>query len=91
MKEIELQPSIPAKLRRAKATGYTGLTLLGRLYNLYHFNPFTDMVHDTVHLILLNLAWKLFSRLFEKEYLDLVELNRRLKLFPFPSGLFFVD
>ena len=89
MKDIEMQPSVSAKLRRAKETGYTGLTLLGRLYDLYKFNPFTDMVHDVMHLVLLNLVRKLFTRFFEDDQLNLAELNNQLQSFPFPTGLCF--
>ena len=88
MEEVENQGTVSAKSKMAKETGYTGLTLLSRLTYLNGFNPFTDMVHDVMHLVLLNCCKKLFSRYFEDEdLLDTREFNERLEGFPFTPGM----
>lgn len=83
MYDIEMKQSIHAKLAEATKTGYTGLTLLYRLHKLYKFNPFEDMVHDVMHLDLLNCCKKLFKRIFT-EYVD--QFNEDMSNFPLTPG-----
>ena len=86
MKEIEEEPSRQAKKRKAKETGYTGLTLLARLNDLYGFDPTKDLVHDVMHLVALNLCKKLFCRYFKDDNFDLLVLQEKLDTFPFTAG-----
>ena len=85
MEKVEMQETTRAKLRLVTTTGYSGMTLLTRLTHLYGFNPFTDMVHDSMHLVLLNLCRKLFMRIFKDErYIpDTNTFNEMLVNFPF--------
>uniref|UniRef100_A0A7M5XBD8 Uncharacterized protein n=1 Tax=Clytia hemisphaerica TaxID=252671 RepID=A0A7M5XBD8_9CNID len=87
MEEIEQQPSVYAKLRRAKETGYTGLSVLTRLNCLYGFNVLQDLVHDVMHLVALNLCRKLYKRIFQNESFDLGHFQSKLQEFPFTSEM----
>ena len=86
MKEVEFQRSASTKERRAKETGYTGLSYLTKLNDLYGFDPTKDMVRDVMHLVALNLCKKLFSRYFNCEEFDIDGLQEKLAGFPFTSG-----
>lgn len=86
MREVEFQRSAFAKQRRARETGYTGLSLLTKLNDLYGFDTTKDMVRDVMHLVALNLCKKLFRRYFNCEEFDIDGLQDKLAEFPFTSG-----
>ena len=50
----EDRPSVRARL--SENSGYTGLSILHRLYKLYKFDVFKDLVYDVMHNIPLNVA-----------------------------------
>ena len=52
--DAEDRPSVHANL--AKETGFTGLSILHRLYDLYGFDLHRDLVFDAMHNIPLNVA-----------------------------------
>uniref|UniRef100_A0A7M5WW45 Uncharacterized protein n=3 Tax=Clytia hemisphaerica TaxID=252671 RepID=A0A7M5WW45_9CNID len=87
MYDIEMKQSIHAKLAEATKTGYTGLTLLYRLHKLYKFNPFEDMVHDVMHLVLLNCCKKLFKRIFTEYIGNVDQFNEDMSNFPLTPEL----
>ncbi|XP_066922397.1 uncharacterized protein [Clytia hemisphaerica] len=87
MEEIEFSESYARKKQRAKETGYTGMTLLASLYDVYSFNPFTDMVRDVMHCVLLNCCKKLFTRYFKNPEFDMAKLQENVDNFPFTSGM----
>ena len=90
MDEVEKQTSVYAKLKLASKTGYTGLTKLHRLFFLYGFNPFVDLVHDVMHLIPMNGVKKLINRLVENDSVNLKEIQEKIDCFPFTRGIDFV-
>lgn len=88
MYEIEMKPSISAKLSAATDTGYTGLSLLYIPYKLYEFNYITDTTRDIMHLVALNLCKKLLKRIFETYITGASqdEFNEKMQNFPLTPG-----
>ncbi|XP_066914088.1 uncharacterized protein [Clytia hemisphaerica] len=89
MYEIEMKPSIQAKLSAATDTGYTGLSLLYIPYKLYEFNYITDTTRDIMHLVALNLCKKLLKRIFETYITGASqdEFNEKMQNFPLTPDL----
>lgn len=87
LKEIEEEERVSVKCGRAKECGYTGLSILHRLYPLYGFKYDRDMVFDEMHTIALNVVkWQVQHLLNgETEELSTIiweEVDRRLDKFP---------
>lgn len=56
MKDIEEEERISVKQAKAKNAGYTGLSILHRLYALYGFEYDRDLVYDELHAFSLNIV-----------------------------------
>ena len=54
MTAIEDEDRITVRAEKAKSTGFTGLSLLHRLYHLYGFNVMKDLVYDEMHNVSMN-------------------------------------
>ena len=70
----------------ARQSGYTGLSILHRLYKLYGFNVLTDMVFDTMHNIPLNVVSKHLNRYLREELVDKSILDERLQAVPWTDS-----
>ena len=81
----EDRPTTRANLGRD--TGYTGISILHRLFKLYGFNVITDLVVDMMHNLPMNVAATLIKKLIEEEKIDTEQIDRRLKLMPWPAGI----
>ena len=68
--------------RMAKETGYTGHSILHRLYHMYGFDVLHDTVYDAMHVIPLNVASHHLHYYLNEEILLPQEVERRLKLMP---------
>ena len=75
MENIEHMPTINAKLSAASRCGYTGSSVLNRLYHLYKFDTCQDLVRDVMHLVPMNCAKKVFKRIIEKNVQNKEEMT----------------
>lgn len=63
--DTEDRPTVRAQLSRN--SGYTGLSILHRLYKLYKFDVFNDLVYDVMHNIPLNVVARQVKNFTESE------------------------
>ncbi len=56
MKAVEEEDRVTVRAALAKAAGFTGLSILHRLNQLYGFNVQLDMVYDAMHNVAMNVA-----------------------------------
>ena len=70
MSEIGNEDQTTVRGALARKSGYTGLSILHRLYELYGFNVLTDMVFDMMHNIPLNVVSKHLNRYLREELVD---------------------
>ena len=82
--DTEDRPTVRAQLSRN--SGYTGLSVLHRLYKLYKFDVFKDLVFDVVHNIPLNVAPRQVKNWIDSEVIDKHVVEERLKSFPWTAG-----
>ena len=55
MKRVDNEERITVRQRLASQTGFTGLSILHRLYHLYKFDVLKDLVFDTMHTLVLRI------------------------------------
>ena len=84
MEEVEAAGDHKTKQQLARQTGYTGMSVLSRLYFLYGFNPTTDLVRDVMHVLPMNCGKKIFSDLLSNNDTRL-ELTDKIKQLQFTS------
>lgn len=77
-------PSVRARLSRN--SGYTGLSILHRLYKFYKFDVFKDLVYDVMHNIPLNVAARQIKNWIDSEAIDKDVVEQRLSSFPWTAG-----
>lgn len=96
LREIEEEERVTVKKEMAKQTGYTGLSILHRLYPLYRFVYDKDLVFDEMHTVQLNVVKKALTHLLHgcqngadnppAQEIDWQEVDRRLDAIPWTSG-----
>ena len=74
----------------SRDTGYTGLSILHRLYPLYGFLYDESTVYDEMHTISLNVVKNalLDLRVDDRNGIDWSKVDGRLNQIPWPSGMF---
>ena len=82
--DTEDRPTVRAQLSRN--SGYTGLSVLHRLYKLYKFDVFKDLVFDVMHNIPLNVAARQVKNWIDSEVIDKHVAEERLKSFLWTAG-----
>ena len=80
---IEDRPTVRAQLSRN--SGYTGVSILHRLYKLYKFDVFNDLVY-VMHNIALNVVARHVKNWVDSEVIDKDVVEERLKSFPWTAG-----
>lgn len=88
MKNIETEDRRSVRASMARDTGYTGLSILHRLYKLYGFNVILDTVNDIMHVLPMNVVKTQINDLIDDEKIDKKLVDEKLKLFPWTSGQF---
>ena len=85
--DIASEERISVRCRLFKESGYTGLSILHRLYYLYGFLYDRDMAHDEMHTIHLNIVKNALLSLKEEEddIVDWTTADKRLKDFPWTT------
>ena len=87
LKDIEEEERSTVKKEKAKESGYTGLSILHRLYPLYGFLYDKDLVFDEMHVIPLNVIKHHLQLLLDREIhdfdgIDWAEVDAQLTAFP---------
>ena len=65
MKDIECEDRPTVHATMARESGFTGLSILHRLYAAYGFNILRDLTFDAMHDITLNIIHHHLQRYFE--------------------------
>ena len=91
--EIEEEERITVKQQRAKTCGYTGLSILHRLYPLYQFRYDQHLVFDEMHVVSLNVVKAAIQALKDQneegnDNIEWEEVDRRLDRIPWTPGMF---
>ena len=86
MKEIAEEHRSSVRERLSRESGYTGLSILNRLYKLYGFDVIKDMVFDVMHNLPLNIVGNYLKDLIAEEKLDVKVADERLAKFPWTAG-----
>lgn len=80
IKEIDEEERNTVRENLAKESGYTGLSIMHRLWPLYGFCYDQDLVFDEMHTVQLNIVKAAVDRLMRDEDhpIDWGEVDRRL-------------
>ena len=65
--------------KKASDTGFTGVSIIHRLYHLYHFDILHDFLYDVMHTVLLRVVKRHLEYLIEKGLID-NEVEERFSL-----------
>lgn len=90
IREIDEEERSTVRQRMSRDTGYTGLSILHRLYPLYGFLYDESTVYDEMHTISLNVVKNALSdlRVDSTNGIDWSKVDDRLNQIPWPSGMF---
>ena len=72
--------------RLASECGFTGLSVLHCLYNLYKFDILKDFVFDAMHTILLRIVKRYLDFYSDQGYLSNPLIEKRLQAMPWTAG-----
>ncbi len=86
MTEIEQEERSSVRVRMARESGYTGLSILHRLHPLYGFDVCRDLVIDVMHNLPLNVVKHHLRRLLEEEVVQPKDLEQLLREMPWTTG-----
>ena len=78
MKNIECEDRPTVHATMARESGFTGLSILHRLYAAYGFNILKDLTFDAMHDITLNIIHQHLQRYYEAGILSRNEIDVRL-------------
>ena len=87
MEKVEDEDRFSVRAKMAKEKGFTGLSILHRLFNLYGFDLLHDMVFDAMHNISLNVVNQHLRHFLQTEMLPRAEVESRLNSVPWTTGL----
>ena len=83
---MEDRPSVRTNL--AKEIGYTCLSILHRLHNLYGFDVLQDLVYDAMHNVPLNVVSHHLHYYIDNEILSPTALERKLREIPWTPVMY---
>jgi len=86
MQRAEREDQVSVQATIAKETGFTGLSILHRLYHLYGFNVLTDTVFDAMYNLPLNVGLHHMNYYFDEEIINKQEVDQRLNVIPWTTG-----
>lgn len=87
MKRVDDEERITVRQRLASQTGFTGLSLLHRLYHLYKFDVLKDLVFDTMHTLVLRIINRHLQYYSDLGLLKNPVLGKRLLAMPWTAGI----
>ena len=88
LREISEEERITTRENKSRECGYTGLSIMHRLWPLYGFRYDKDLVFDEMHTVQLNIVKEAINRLMadEDNPVDWTEVDRRLELLQWTAG-----
>eukprot|EP00731_Ephydatia_muelleri_P004055 Em0002g231a len=87
MKDIECEDRPTVHATMARESGFTGLSILHRLYAAYGFNILKDLTFDAMHDVTLNIIHHHLLRYLEAGILSRNEIDVRLAAIPWTPGI----
>ena len=88
MENVALEDTPSVRMNLAKETGYTGLSILHRLHQLYGFDVLQDMVYDAMHNVPLNVVSHHLHYYLDNEVLSPQSIEKRLKVMPWTPSMY---
>lgn len=85
MERVDQEDRITVRQKRASQCGFTGLSILHRLYHLYKFNVLSDLVFDVMHTLLLVNIKRHLDYYLTEGYLN-ATVDHRLSAMPWTAG-----
>ena len=86
MNFVDDEDRVTVRAKKAKETGFTGLSALHRLNKLYGFNVLENMVFDAMHNVPLNVVSQHLHYYAEKSLLPKDKVELRLDHVPWTAG-----
>lgn len=86
MRTIAEEERCSVRANLSKHTGYTGISVLHRLYKLYEFDVIRDTVFDMMHNLPLNVVRKHVKRVIDEGIVEKNVLESKLSLMPWTAG-----
>lgn len=87
MNRVDAEDRVSVRANLAKETGFTGLSILHRLYYLYGFDVIRDLVFDAMHNIPLNVVSNHLHHYLDEGILSPSDIEERLKAVPWTPGI----
>ena len=86
MKQVDQEERSTVRQRLASQTGFTGLSVLHRLHDLYKFDVLKDFVFDTMHTLVLRIINRHLQHYNDLGLLKNPLIGRRLLAMPWTPG-----
>lgn len=86
MGKVDQEDRITVRRKLASQVGFTGLSILHRLYRLYKFDVIKDMVFDTMHTLILRVVQRHLQFYLDKAFFRNSVLDTRLRAMPWTAG-----
>ena len=86
MKRVDEEERVSVRQKLASNCGFTGLSILHRLFNLYKFNVLQDLVFDSMHTLLLRIIKRHLEYYSDHGYFNHI-VEKRLQAMPWTAGV----
>ena len=87
MKQVDQEERITVRQRLASQSGFTGLSVLHRLNDLYKFDVLKDLIFDTMHTLVLRIINRHLQHYNDLGLLKNSLIERRLLAMPWTPGI----
>lgn len=87
IKKVDDEDRVTVRRKLASQTGFTGLSILHRLFYLYQFDILYDLVYDTMHTLILRVVYRHLHYYSEEGFFKNPVLDERLSTMPWTAGL----
>lgn len=87
IKKVDDEDRVTVRRKLATQTGFTGLSILHRLFHLYQFDILNDLVFDTMHTLILRIVSRHLHYYSEEGFFKNSALDERLSAMPWTAGL----
>ena len=86
MKQVDEEERVSVRQKLASDYGFTGLSILHRLFHLYHFNILHDLIFDTMHTLFLRVVKRHLEYYSNNGYLSNNTVEKRLQAMSWTAG-----
>ena len=84
---VDQEDRVTIRRKLASQSGFTGLSILHRLYHLYQFDILRDLVFDSMHTLILRVVHRHLQHYMHERFLSDPVLDQRLSAMPWTAGL----